>query len=190
MLLRATDATGRQVSCVYKRGSGPRHATVYGDESLRSVRFLIEDDAPERHRFLEDLGRVRRPLKDLTGPDLARPELSGPLSGGSVHVIGGPNGRRLGTLGDPAGVWEVIWRGAYEVADASGEPVGRIFRDTPFRPSRRVELHDTTVLRLRRHGPPRGGYELEKTADFPAEKGELLLASIIAVILNDWWRDR
>ncbi len=188
LLLRATDAAGRWVSCVYKRGSGPRGATVYEDESLRRVRFLLEDDARDRHRFLADLGSGRRPLKDLSEPDLAWPAPSARPSDAPGRVIRGPDGRRLGALADPATAWEVIWHGTHEVVGASGENLGRILRDDPLRPARRVELRGATVLRLRKEGPPRNGYRLEKTADFPAAEGELLLAAVVAVVLGDWWR--
>ena len=186
LLLRATDAAGRRVSCVYKRGSGPRGATVYEDESLRRVRFLLEDDAHDRRRFLADLERRASRLKDLIEPRLAEPA---PRGAGTVgRLIRGPDGRRLGGLGDPAGAWEMIWHGAHDVTDASGENVGRILRDDPFRPARRVELRGATVLRLREESPPRGGYRLEKTADLTAAEGELLLAAVVAVVLEDWWR--
>jgi len=189
VLLRATDATGRQVSCAYKRDSGPDHATVYEDESLRRVRFVLRDAAPDRRRFLEDLGRERRPLRDLTGPNLAGPDPPKHLSGVPGYVIVGPGGGLLGRLSSPAGAWEVIWHGAYDVADASGWNVGRILRDDPLRPARRVELRGAPVMRLRRQSPPRNGYGLEKTGAIPEREEELLLAAVVAVVLIDWWRN-
>lgn len=188
LLLRVTDAAGRQVSCVYKRGSSPRGATVYEDESLRRVRFLLKGDAHDRQQFLEDLESSRRPLKDLADTDLAGSAPSARPSGAPGRVIHGPDGRRLGALTDPAGAWEVIWHGTYDVTDTSGENVGRILRDNPFRPARRIELRGATVLCLREQRTQQNRYRLEKISGFPAAEGELLLAAVVAVVLDDRWR--
>ena len=188
VLLRATDGTGRQVCCAHKRGASPRRVTVYENESLRRVRFLIEDTTPDRYRFFESLRREKRPLRDLKDPYLPGLDLCGHLSATPGHALLGSDGEPLGRLSNPTGVWDVILHGAYDIANASGQRVARISRGDPLRPVRRVELRGVPVLRLRGRNDPENDLRLEKTGAVPTREEDLLLAGVVAVILNDWWR--